>query len=184
MKKKRLSISDTIILAILFIICGVLLCFFNVNILLIAARIVGIALLLIGIYFLYVYFKKRISTSTTPFFLGIPSAVIGIFMLASPESVIAILPILIGTTCIVNSIISMQKTFIAKDANVPTWKISLVIDILFLFIGVIMLLKPIQALTSIIRITGVVLIAEAFLLLWTSFQLKETRKIEKNNTSQ
>lgn len=172
------SQQDTIIMASLFIVTGILLCFFNVKILTTAFRIIGIVCALIGLYFLYYYFKRRISTSPTPFFVGIPSVVIGIFMITSPDSFIAILPMLIGILCIVNSILSMQKAFILKDAKVSSWKIVLIFDLVLLLVGVILLLKPIQALSYILKIAGGLLIVQAILLLLTDFMLHKSDKQE------
>ena len=102
-------------------------------------RVFGIIALLFSGYLLYTYFVQRISTSLSPLFIGVPGLLISILMVFSPESILAMLPILVGIILIINSIVHMQKSLILKDFGYPRWNISLIFSILVLITGVILL---------------------------------------------
>lgn len=159
-------------LAISYIVFGLLICLFNVTILTMTIRVFGIIALLFSGYLLYTYFVQRISTSLSPLFIGFPGLLISILMVFSPESILAMLPILVGIILIINSIVHMQKSLILKDFGYPRWNISLIFSILVLITGVILLSQPIQSLSIIMQILGIALIVEAIFMLINQHILK------------
>ncbi len=50
------NVKDTLVLALLYLLCGLALCFFQGSILTTVVRIIGIVLIAYGAYMLYVYF--------------------------------------------------------------------------------------------------------------------------------
>lgn len=175
----NLNDQDYRLIACIYIVGGILLCFFNVNIIMIGTRILGAILALVGMYMLYVFFKKRTSTNASPFFAGLPSILIGCLMLFSPESVVAMLPVLIGILFILSSILSMQKAFTLKDLGMATWKIPLVGDIIILIIGVILFLEPIRTVSFILQLVGFFLILEGVFVFWNDFLISRYKKQNK-----
>ena len=159
-------------LAISYIVFGLLICLFNVTILTMTIRVFGIIALLFSGYLLYTYFVQRISTSLSPLFIGVPGLLISILMVFSPESILAMLPILVGIILIINSIVHMQKSLILKDFGYPRLNISLIFSILVLITGVILLSQPIQSLSIIMQILGIALIVEAIFMLINQHILK------------
>ena len=157
-------------LAMSYIVFGLLICLFNVTILTMTIRVFGIIALLFSGYLLYTYFVQRISIS--PLFIGVPGLLISILMVFSPESILAMLPILVGIILIINSIVHMQKSLILKDFGYPRWNISLIFSILVLITGVILLSQPIQSLSIIMQILGIALIVEAIFMLINQHILK------------
>lgn len=167
------SDKEVNILAISYIIFGLLICLFNVSILTTALRIFGTITLLISGYFLYTYFVQRISTSLSPLFIGLPGLLISILIVFSPESILAMLPILVGILLIINSIIHMQKSLVLKDFGYPKWNVSLIFSILVLITGVVLLFQPIQSLSIIMQILGIALIIEAIFMLVNQHTMKK-----------
>lgn len=152
-------------LAIAYILIGLLICFFNVSILSICVRVIGVAILIFALYLLYVYFIQRHTTNPLPLFVGIPCALIAILLLASPESIIAMLPIITGVILIANSIVHLQKSLVLKDYGYTNWMACMIGSIIILAVGVILLCKPIQSVSFIMQIIGISLIVEAIFIL-------------------
>lgn len=167
------SDKDINILAISYVVFGLIICLFNVSILTMAIRVFGTITLLISGYLLYTYFVQRISTSISPLFIGLPGLLISILMIFSPESVLAMLPILVGFLLIINSIIHMQKSLVLKDYGYPRWNVNLIFSILVLITGVVLLFQPIQSLSIIMQILGIALITEAIFMLIDQHILKK-----------
>ena len=152
-------------MAVCYILFGIILCLFNKNILMVGARIIGVLVLIYGAIQLYFYFYKRTSTSAVPLFIGLPATAFGALMLFSPESIIAIIPILSGFVIIVHSIIQIQKSLILKDNDYENWIWSFAINVILLLVGTFILLKPIQTVAFVLRIVGICLIVEAISML-------------------
>ncbi|WP_297238036.1 DUF308 domain-containing protein [uncultured Faecalicoccus sp.] len=163
-------------MALFYILFGLILIFLNKDLLSIAIRILGVALVAAGITFLYTYFGKRISVDTTPLFAGLPCLLVGIFLILSPESLIAMLPILTGIVIMVNSIIQLQKSFLLKDYGFSNWKISAIVSAICLGIGILLLLKPLQSVAFLMQVIGLSLIVEGVLLFGYDYTLHKYKK--------
>ena len=173
---KEFNDSDLRVLAAIYIVGGILLCFFNTDIIIIGTRIIGGALTLLGIYFLYYFFGRRTSANASPFFIGLPCILMGLFMLIKPTTLVAILPILIGILFIISSLLSLQKAFMLRDLGITTWKISLGGDIIILIFGIILLLNPIRTLSFILQLVGLFLILDGIFLFWNDFLFHKYNK--------
>lgn len=154
-------------------IFGLLLCFCSHSILMIASRIIGVFVLAYGAYLLYLYYIKQKQISHMPAFIGIPCVIFGIFMLISPESLIAIIPVLTGILLIINSMIQMQKAFLLKQLRFNEWSICFWTSVILMIVGTIILLHPIQMVTVILKIDGVALALEAIVQLYYQYEQKK-----------
>lgn len=172
---KFLNPSDKEIksVAIFYILFGILVCLFNVSILSSAIRIIGALALLICAYSLYNFFVQRSSMSTSPLFIGVLSGLAGLLMVFSPESILSMLPILVGLILVINSIVHLQKALVLKDFEYPNWKINFGISAAVLILGFILLFKPIQSLSFILQIIGISLIFEAIFMLVSQHILRK-----------
>lgn len=152
-------------LAISYILFGLVICIFNVDILSMIIRGFGVLITLLGAYLLYTFFIQRATSNASPLFIGAPSLLFGILMISSPESLLSMLPILVGIILIIHSIIHLQKSLILKDYDFPGWKINFISSLIILIGGIVLLLKPIQSLSFILQILGICLIVEAIFML-------------------
>ena len=164
------------IMALVYILAGILLFILNNDFLMIAVRIFGVILSAIGGTLLYTYFGKRLSVDASPLFAGLPSVLIGILMIASPESIISILPILAGILLIINSIIQLQKAFLLRDYGFDNWKITAGIAVFALIVGVILWLRPLQSVAFILQIIGCALIFEGGMLFGFDHTVRKYKK--------
>ncbi|MEY8257501.1 HdeD family acid-resistance protein [uncultured Dubosiella sp.] len=168
--------SQQRLFAIIYIVFGIILCFFNKGILIMAARVLGVILLAYGILELYIYFVRRQNVTAIPLYTGLPCTLAGLFMIFSPQSLIAIIPVLAGVILIVNSIMQMQRSFILKDHGFDNWLWTFVISVVTMVAGIVVLLQPIQTLAFILQVVGVFLIVEGIIMLFNEHEIKKYMK--------
>ncbi len=68
--------SQQRLFAIIYIVFGIILCFFNKGILIMAARVLGVILLAYGILELYIYFVRRQNVTAIPLYTGLPCTLV------------------------------------------------------------------------------------------------------------
>ena len=142
--------------AILFV-TGLIVTFFNIHLVLTASRIIGIVSLTLGIYLLYIFFFKQI-TGSSPFFIGFMCFITGLIMAIKPDLVFSFLPMVIGVILIIGSLLQLKKTLLLRYNKDSFFTVMLVINILFLIAGLSLFLDPIQSLSNIIKIVGILMI--------------------------
>lgn len=161
------------LVSLLYILIGLLLCFFNISVFTLATQILGIAFISIGGFMLYMYFYKRYTIETYSLFIGLPVLLIGILMVLSPESIFAILPILAGILIIINSVIQMQKALVLKDFGYPNWLFAFLFAVFTLVAGIFILSKPVQTLSFILQLIGICFIVEGILIFLSNHTLRK-----------
>lgn len=161
---------QSMMLAVIFVILGSLLCFSGAKVLLNGVRLIGIILLVYGLYLLYLYFGKRASSNAAPLIQGIPLALIGLVISFSPGTLVSIFPMAIGMIVIFNAIMQMQKSFMLKDAHDTTWSVSFIIAVILMLAGLVLLLRPIQILNYLSKAAGICLIAEGIYMMMQAWQ--------------
>ncbi len=139
--------------AIIFVLLGVLLCILNVSLLTMLARIIGIAGAAIGAYMIFLFFREAGSDNASLFY-GIPLLVTGGLLIFSPESVVAVLPVLAGIILAFFGIVQLKKSFVLKDNGFPRWNLGLLAAILMMIFGAVLFLQPIQTLSFIMQLIG------------------------------
>lgn len=161
------------LIALGYIVIGILLCFFNVDILSTAIRIIGLLLIIWACYYFYHFFYLKQKNNTIALYAGIPCLVFGIVFLLSPESLIKLMPVLSGVVLILNSILQMKRSFDLKKMQDPYWIASFGISLVLLVSGCILLLNPVQAVSYIFILAGAGLIAEGLTILFNMLQFKK-----------
>ena len=166
--------SENIITSILFLVFGLILCFFSISLLKTFTCFLGILTIVISICFLYSFYTKRESTSLASLLIGICLLCCGLYMAFFSEQFLSTLPMLVGIVLIINSFVHFQKTLILKDNGFSMWKMNFGCTILILVIGIILLMKPIQSLDIIFKLIGIFLIMNAIIILLNQFLLDKT----------
>lgn len=161
------------LIALGYILIGVLLCFFNIEILSTAIRIIGLLLIVWAAYYFYHFFYLKQRNNGMALYVGIPCLVFGIVFLLSPESLIKLMPVLSGVVLILNSIVQMKRSFDLKKMQDPYWIAAFIISLLLLIAGSVLLLNPVQAVSYIFILAGAGLIAEGITILFNMMQYKK-----------
>lgn len=155
--KLLLSNIDFLLSDSILFITGLIICLFNINLVRIASKAIGLFSLILGIYLLYVFFVKH-KTDSSPFFMGAICFIVGIFMTFKTDTFISFLPTVIGLIVTICSLVEFKNTLFLKHNNDTYSTFLLIINIIFLVIGLGLFLHPIQSLSSIIKIVGGVMI--------------------------
>lgn len=158
--------KELAVIAIFYIVTGILLICFNRNILTSILTVLGWILIAIAAIQFYIYFIRRKSMSIMPLIIAIPSLIFGIFFLHSPGTILDICTRIVGVVLIVNGILHIQQSLIVKDFQLNSWKKLLVYSLVLLIIGFLMFTDPVNSLKYIIKIDGVLLLVEGLAILF------------------
>ena len=155
---------------ILFIIVGLILLFFPNGTLYLVCRIIGVALLVLAAYKIYIYASGKNGRQPIDLIIGIALAIFAIILLANPSFLTNFAPVLAGIVIAAGGIISLIRAFTMKQAGsqkVP----GLVAAALTLGLGLLLLFQP-QIITGIfVSVFGIALIAEGLSLILTGQKL-------------
>lgn len=163
------GLKDSLIMALLYLCCGVALCFFKGSILYTAVRVIGIALMAYGIWQLYIYFGLRRSVNSTPMIMGVPSVVFGLILAVWPGMIINIFPTVIGILLLFNSITQIQAALVMKSAGAPSWLMSMIFALAMLALAFFLIIRPSWLINTLTMVAGIALIAEAIIMTFDAF---------------
>lgn len=173
--------KEVIGLAIFLIAAGCLLLFLGMETLQFVLGIVGWVLIVAGIIQLYIFFISRVSVSAIPLLLGIISLIFGYFFVREPRQVLNFITTIVGVILIINAVLHIQQSFVFKDFGFEKWARLLVYPIIMLVIGIFLVSRPDQSLDQIMKICGILLIAEGIVTLWSQRKLHTFTKQTDDN---
>ncbi len=146
------------------------------------ATVAGIVILVMGITDVTRYF-----TSGSYGFLygslsaGIIKCVLGLFVLTHTATVITLLSYLISIFIIISGVNSLEGVVQLRRGGVRGWGVNLALALAFIAIGVLILIFPIDAASSMMVLVGVILVADG---LSGMFIARRMRKIAKSYEDQ
>lgn len=88
MNRLNPSRNEMLSMALMYLLFGLVLCFFSGSILTTIVRVLGILLVVYGGYNLYQYFVITKSTNLSPMVIGIPGIIIGLILAVWPHMLI------------------------------------------------------------------------------------------------
>lgn len=168
--------------AILYAILGILLLVFNVKALGTIIQVLGWIFIVYAIYNFYLYFVRRDSLSSGPLVIAIPFLLIGIVLARNPGFVISMSSILIGIVVLFNGIVHIQTSLFQKDLGYTNWGLSLVYSLLIAIVGGILIVNPIDTVSTVLKIGGILLIIQACSVLVSQHRIhKLSKEYDKEN---
>ena len=136
-------LKGQIVTSIIYIALGACLAFMPVNTINVICKFVfGILLILVGFYHILIYILEKLNSTILDLFSGGVLMVIGIFLFMNPQIVVKLLPILLGTFILVDSIWSLKGSLKLKKRGSGAWKILLIGSLIFIGLGVSLVLNP------------------------------------------
>lgn len=165
---KNLKLSF-IISSILYIALGVVLLVWPTTSLNIICYAFGGITLVYGLARLASYLGNHENPSVLQgdLFFGVIMMGIGIFLLLKPDTILAILPIVIGLFIIFNSIIKLQYAFQLKSEYYDKWWILLYLGIATAALGTIVAVNPFEAMETTVMVMGSILVADGLSNIFT-----------------
>ena len=138
-------------------LCFVLMPVDTVNIL--CKFIFGILLILAGVYHILIYVLEKMNATLLDLLSGGMILVIGIFLFFNPQIVVKLLPVLLGTFVLVDSIWVLKGSLKLKKIGRGEWKILLVGSLVFIGLGIAMIVDPFDMVKYTMIFAGCVMLA-------------------------
>ena len=145
--------------SILTLVVGVMLAIYPGNTLSLIGKVIGVALMIIGVSQIVVFFKntKEDRVASASFALGIILFAIGLYIFINDKSLTNVFTTIIGLLICIKSIYKIQLAISLKSYS-NTWKYNLVSGLIVLSMGLIIIFYPIETSSTFLRVIGIILI--------------------------
>lgn len=164
--------------ALLCILLGLVLLIWPGTTTQIVCMMLGIALLSYGIIQIAIYLFNREKTiiSQGMLLLGIVFAVIGAWILLSPEMIIMTVPIIIGVLIVIHGIHNIVQAVALQKDGYDRWWLALVFGILTVVFGGVLVYNPFEAVELVVRMIGIFLIYDGASDIWILSRVSKIRR--------
>lgn len=172
------SVTSSIILFIL----GLLLFLKPDTVIHVVALILGIFIIVVGIFALLKYFRAEQKNGMIRFNIiyGGVCIVSGLILALTPSAIASILPIVLGIWMIISSLLKIQYALNMKEAGSTSWIPTFTLAMITLVVGILLVINPWRGAQVILQIVGGFLMGYALLDVIASFLLnKETKTLMK-----
>ena len=136
-------LKGQIVTSIIYIALGACLAFMPVNTINVICKFVfGILLILVGCYHILLYILEKLNATILDLFSGGVLLVIGVFLFTNPQIVVKLLPVLLGTFILADSIWSLKGSLKLKKRGSGAWKFLLIGSLIFIGLGISLVINP------------------------------------------
>ena len=131
--------------------------------------LIGAALVVLGViqvvrYFVY---EVRLDLFRYDFVSGLILLGVGVFLLMRPEIIVGFLPVLLGMAIVIDGAVKIQQSMDLLRVGYRHWWLVLLLEVLALAAGVVLLVNPFEAASTLVLMIGIVLIYDGVTDLWT-----------------
>ncbi len=175
--------KNAAITAVMYIIVGIILTFFPAS----TARTIGYAfatvILIVGLGFLYRFIIKETAYCFVgnELVIGIVLVLASIYVYVRVDSVVSIIPVLLGIVVVVSGISKLQNAIGLRKMQYQGSTAVLAFAVLNILFGVILVLNPFSAVTTLIMLIGLGLIFSGITDLVTAFWIaRNIYKVDKD----
>lgn len=174
---KRIK-ADVILSALVCIALGVVLLIWPSGTIDIFCKVLAIGLMVIGVMNIINYFVNR---SAHPFagVLGGIVLIVGVWVFVRPESIVSIIPIVIGVILCVHGIQDIKLALETKENGYEKWWSMLLIAAVSFVFGVICIVKAFGVVTLALQFIGIGLIYDGISDLWVASRAIRAAKAMK-----
>ena len=159
LKKLNQILNEAIGISIIFLLLGIIFLIFpNISIK-IVAYLIAIILIGSGIYLTYLeIYTKSFLLPIDTLLNGILSILFGIIILIYPDIFKIMIPIILGTYFILDSIFKLKLVVLLRRIDNKSWIVTLLLTILSIICGIILILNPIDSSIALALFAGITLI--------------------------
>ena len=128
-------------------------------------RIIGLVLMICGIFKIYGYFCHDLYSLAFQHDLafGALAVFVGIIVFAKPAFAVSVINFLAGIIILLDGLIKIQTAVEAKDFGLERWKAIALCAAATCVLGVLLVISPFKSAETVIRLIGVCLIADGAL---------------------
>lgn len=136
--------------------------------------ILGGIVLVVGIIYLAISLWSKEHGFLTGFGIvfSVVLIVVGIFMIAKAEFVMALIPMIVGGIIVIHGIMDLRYSIQLATVQYRLWWIALLFAIATMGLGILLVFNPFSAVKLAFRVIGIVLMADGISDLWIGFQVK------------
>lgn len=144
-EKIRSILKGQIATSLIYIIVGLCLICMPVDVVNVLCKFIfGVVLIAAGLYHIWIYVQEKPHATLIDLFSGALILVLGIFLFYNPQVVVKLLPVLLGTFVLTDSIWVLKGSLKLKkeDGAGLEWKILLIGSLVFIGLGIVMIANP------------------------------------------
>ncbi len=159
LKKFNQIINEAIGISIIFLLLGIIFLIYpNISIQ-VVAYLIAFILIGSGIYLIGLEFTNRIIFfPMDTLFNGIISVILGTIILIYPNIFQTIIPIMLGTYFILDSIFKLKVATFLRRIDNTSWILTLLLTILSIICGIVLIANPLDSSIAIALFAGIILI--------------------------
>lgn len=176
MEKKIKKMSNTsLIISFIFVVVGLFLFIKPDTTISVISYMIGGTLLVSGAFAIYKYFTGEGIGSLFDFTLiyGVLLVIAGTFLIASPNALSTLFPIILGIWIIINSVTKFQYALVLKRVKNEDWVYTTIVSLLTFAWGVLLLYNPFASALAITQIIGIFIIVYAILDIIDNFIIRK-----------
>lgn len=134
----------------------------------IVCTLLGGMLLIYGLVqmILYLINKERTMLSQGMMVFGIVLAVIGIWILTSPEMIIMAVPVIVGVLIVIHGVHNVVQAIALKKDGYDRWWLAFLFGALTVVLGGILVYNPFEVAETVVRFIGIFLIYDGVSDIW------------------
>lgn len=142
---------------------------------------IGAVLILCGVIRLFGFFLNHDGSVYTQgnLVMGIVLVVVGIWIVATPGKVLAIIPIIVGILIVIHGVNNIQQTITLCKGKYSMWWLALIMALLTIGLGVLLIIRPFAALDTVVMLIGFFLIYDGLSNVWIVSRIAKTVKMAR-----
>lgn len=180
MKSNKLALF---IAPVLTIIVGIILFANSVETTVLICRIIGIILLMSGVFFtgssLLNMNSMMRKINLVP---GLIQLLLGLFITVRPDKIVGFITIIIGIIVLVQSFGILEHGLETKFLGYKIWWVTAVIAVVMAILGIIIIVNPFGAVSAAMKFTGIVLVIQGVSDIITRYKADKIIEKMKNNS--
>lgn len=180
MAKKVYRIS--LVSSILLFLFGLLLILNSEAFIKSISAIIGVILLVVGIFPVIDYFRYRKGgiVAAVSLISGIFSIVCGLMFLLNENMLMILIPVFVGVWMIINGINKLQVSFSLRDQGEKSWIATFIFSIIIIVLGCYFIINPISGADVVTKTIGIIICIYAILdivdCILIKMKINETKK--------
>lgn len=174
---KGLRVNYTVS-AVLCILLGLVLLIWPGTTTQIVCMSLGIVLLAYGIIqiVIYLFNRERTLISQGMMFLGIIFAVVGVWILLTPEMIIMAVPVIVGVLIVIHGLHNVVQAIALQKDGYERWWLALIFGLLTVIFGGLLIYNPFGAVELVVRLIGIFLIYDGISDIWILSRVFKVRR--------
>lgn len=140
---------------------------------------VGIVLIVAGITRMIDYFAARDGSmySQVNLVFGIILAVVGVWIVLKPDTVLAIIPIIVGIVIVLHGINNIKQAMELWRDKYDKWWVAGIMGVLTVGFGVLLICRPFAAIDTVVMLIGMCLIYDGLSNIWIVSRVYKNAKM-------